>query len=56
MDTLGGWGAGFGLYGHEKGWLNWFSCNLAYSSRPLIKALGELLTVAAVTCSATIPF
>jgi hypothetical protein len=53
-DTDAGWGLGAGLYGN--GPLEFFSCNPAYSSRPLAKSLGNRLNVWAATCAVALPF
>jgi hypothetical protein len=54
VDTDAGWGIGAGLYGN--GPLEFFSCNPAYSSRPLAKSLGDRVDVWAATCSIAVPF
>ena len=54
VDTDAGWGLGAGLYGN--GPLEFFSCNPAYSSRPLAKSLGNRLDVWAATCVVALPF
>ena len=54
VDTDAGWGLGAGLYGN--GPLEFFSCNPAYSSRPLAKSLGDRMNVWAATCSIAVPF
>jgi hypothetical protein len=53
-DTTCGWGIGPGLYGN--GALQWLSVNLAYSSRPLAKSLGDRVDIWAVGVSAAVPF
>lgn len=54
VDTDAGWGLGAGLYGN--GPLEFFSCNPAYSSRPLAKSLGDRVNVWAATCAVAVPF
>jgi hypothetical protein len=54
VDTDAGWGLGAGLYGN--GPLEFFSCNPAYSSRPLAKSLGDRVDVWAATCAVAVPF
>ena len=54
VDTDAGWGLGAGLYG--TGALEFFSCNPAYSSRPLAKSLGDRVNVWAATCAIAVPF
>jgi hypothetical protein len=53
VDTDAGWGIGAGLYGN--GPLELFSCNPAYSSRPLAKSLGDRVDVWAATCAIAVP-
>jgi len=54
VDTNAGWGIGAGLYGN--GPLELFSCNPAYSSRPLAQSLGDRVNVWAATCAVAVPF
>lgn len=54
VDTNGGWGLGAGIYGN--GILEAFSCNPAYSSRPLAQSLGDRVDIWAATCAAAVPF
>ena len=54
VDTNGGWGLGSGLYGN--GLLEFFSCNPAYSSRPLARSLGDRVDIWAATCAVMVPF
>jgi hypothetical protein len=54
VDTDAGWGLGAGLYGN--GPLEFFSCNPAYSSRPLAKSLGNRVNMWAATCAVAVPF
>lgn len=54
VDTMGGWGAGLGLYGNPDGLLGWLSVNLGYSSRPLTPSFGRTNTFA-VSASVSIP-
>jgi|GEM_PF-1195473 len=52
-DTAGGWGLGLGLYGN--GPLSFFTCNPAYSSRPIARSLGDRADIWAVTCAVAFP-
>jgi hypothetical protein len=54
VDTNGGWGLGAGIYGN--GMLEAFSCNPAYSSRPLADSLGNRVDIWAATCAVGVPF
>ena len=53
-DTNCGWGVGSGIYGN--GILEAFSCNPAYSSRPLAKSLGDRVNIWSATCAVMVPF
>jgi len=54
VDTDGGWGLGSGIYGN--GILEAFSCNPAYSSRPIAESLGHRVDIWAATCAVMLPF
>ena len=54
IDTESGWGLGGAIVGN--GPLDAFSCNPAYSSRPLAPVLGRRTDVWAATCSVAVPF
>ncbi len=53
VDSDAGWGIGAGLYGN--GALEFFSCDPAYSSRPLAQSLGDRVNVWAATCTIAVP-
>ncbi len=53
-DTRSGWGAGVGLYGN--GPLQMLSCNPTYSSRPLMKSIGDRANMWSFTCAVAATF
>lgn len=56
VDTDGGWGVGFGLYGNPAGPLAWFSLNLGYSSRDLAPSIGNRVEQLGIGISIAAPF